>query len=322
MFAAGLAAGCGATSGKADRMDRPSLEIVTRVAWGGELPRVLTTAPARGDVAGSATWQTPALPVVRVAADGALAVLAFLDGRFAADDALAWATARDGQVTWRRAPDPFAADRGALTAVDLWLAPTGGAVVLETIASARAQVILAGPDGSSRGVALDGGPFVRLVPDDRGRLYLVRHVGGGALVPLDPATGATGAPIAVTPGSRLALAANRGAAIPSALLAQPASGKVAAPAALPQALIHLLGVDRHGDYYTRADDTIARVSFAGEVRSKLALGEVTDLRPAADGPVRGQLAPAPAWQVDDDGRVYLPRATPTAFEVVRLTLPR
>lgn len=302
-------------------MERPSLEIVARVPWGGELPRTLVTQPAVGDVAGMTTWQSPAPPLVRLAADGTIGVLAYVDGRFAATDDLTWATVRQGDVTWHRARDPFVADRPALTAVDVAIDADGRLVVLETVSSTRAQLIVATRDGVARGLPLagpDGSRYVRLVPDVRGRLYLVRQGSGNALVPLDASTGQVGEAIAIAPGSRLALAANRGAAIPLDLLTAATDGKVSAPAGLPQALVYLFGVDARGDYYTRLDDHILRVGFAGELKSRMSLADLPELAPAATGALRGQLASLPAWQVDGDGHVYIPRTTPEAFELVRI----
>lgn len=323
--AAGLTAGCGATSGKADHMDHASLELVTRVPWGGELPRALVARPQVGDTFRVETWQSPAAPLIRLAADGAVGVLAYQDGHFAAATDVTWATVRDGRTTWHRAPDPFVADRAALTGVDFAIDADQRLVVLETVAGIRAQLIVATADGAARGLPLEGpegSRYARLVPDEGGRLYLVRQGSASELVPLDPSTGALGAPIAITPGSRLAVAANRGAAIPTALLKADPGGKVTAPTALPQALIYMFGVDDRGDYYTRFDDVIVRVGFAGEVRSRLPLTALPELRPAATGAIRGQLAPLPEWQVDRAGRIYVPRTTLEAFELVRITPQR
>lgn len=316
-----LIAGCRANAGKTDRMDRPNAETLVRAPWGGDLPRVDVDEPQRGDVAGVETWKAPAVPRLRVDGAGEVAVLAYLDGRFPSAD-VAWATAAGGALTWRRAADPFAADRAAITAVDFVVDRRGGVVVLETVAASRSQAIVAGPEGAARGVPLDGGPYVRLVHDERGALYLVRHQGGGALVPFDAGAGTLGAPIAIAPGSPLALAANRGAVILSRLLDAPPAGTVAAPSALPEALIHLFGVDGAGDYYTAAGGAITAVSFAGEVRGAIAVAAIPALVAPATGAVRARIAPPPSWQVDGKGRIYVARATPEALEIVRLTLPR
>lgn len=312
---------CRASPGRTDRMERPTLDVIARAPWGADLPRVLVSFPQRGDVAAADVYQAPALPRLRVDAAGRAAVLSYLDGGFASPTAVAWATVDGGGLTWRRAVDPFP-ERGALTAVDFVVGPDGALTLLEALAGGGARLVLAGADGEARGVVLDGGPYVRLVPDDRGGLYLVRHR-DGTMVPLDRRTGGLGTPIALTPGSPAALAANRAAALPVRLLdGKPGGARVAAPPTVQQALVHLFGVDGAGDYYTVVDGRLYAVSFAGEVRAQAALSSVPGLAPATTGAVRDRVARPVDWQVDGEGRIYLARASADALELLRLTLPR
>jgi hypothetical protein len=59
-----------------------------------------------------------------------------------------------------------------------------------------------------------------------------------------------------------------------------------------------------------ADSVIAKAH-----RASPAIG----VAPAASIEILSRPAPVPAWQVDQDGGVYVPRVTPDEFQVVRLS---
>ncbi|MEZ4403096.1 MAG: hypothetical protein R3B06_23940 [Kofleriaceae bacterium] len=300
-------------------MDHPTLEIIARLAWSADVPHTLVEVPPRGDLALPAAAPVPALPTIRLGLDGAIGVVNLRDGGVPAPAQLAWTTIVDGGApAWHHAPSPW--PPASAGPVDVWIDRGGALVLLETAPGARGaatRLAVVEPTGAARVTELTDGPFVRLVADGAGQLFAVRHGAAPALVPVDLATGARGAARALTPGSRLALAANRGAALTPAALADDGTARVAAPPALGQALVFMVGADADDRYYSVVDGSLAEVSFDGRLRHQVALAAVPGLLTTGS-----RLAAPTAWQVDAAGRVVMARGDATGFELVRLTLPR
>ena len=305
-------------------MDSPALETVVRIPWGASLLRTLETFPQHSEVDPDAR-QSPAIPAVRVSAKGAVAVLNHLGGGYAPADELRWWLASgDGEPRASATPYPFAGSRDAVLAIDFRVDDTGRLTLLEKVANAEgrasSRLAVVGPTGEVAWKGpLDGGPYLRLVPDDAGALFLWRGE-DHALVPIDPRTGQLGAARPLVLGSRAAVAADRGVV----LSASTSADRIGKPAGIADALVFLFGVDGDDDYYTVSGGELLAVTFAGQVRSRLALDGVPALVAAAVGPKEIQARPAPtaSWQVDRVGRVYVPRVTPEELQVVRVTLPR
>lgn len=308
-------------------MDSPVVETMLRIPWGAELPRSLVWYPERSELAGSDSRQSPAIPVIRVIRGGAIAALNHVGSGYLPAGTVRWwvQAPASAPVRARSAPYPFAADGDTATAVDFWVDDAGGLVLLERTAGADGRAgarlaVVSAAGELTRKLALDG-PYVRLVPDDAGHLYLVSHQGSGALVTFDATAGQLGAPVALTPGTRAALVANRGAVIPARTLTGGDAARVAPAAGLPEALVFLFGIDGADNYDTVVGGELVSVTFTGQIRRRIPLTSVPALAPAhaGSGEILARPALPTAWQVDPDGRIYVPRVTPDEFQVVRLT---
>lgn len=304
-------------------MDSPALETIVRIPWGDGLTRTLSAYPQRSEADDPEARQSPAIPSMRVFRGEAVAVLNVFAASYVPSGTVQWwlRESSGGEVRARRAAYPFAG--GAVHAVDFWVDTDGTLVLLEQDGPSSSRVAVIGPDGGLGWHGpVDGGPYTRVVPDDRGALFLVSQA-KAALVPFDRASGRLGAAIAITPGTRAALAANVAAAIAPRHLT-PDAARVAKPAGIADALVYLFGVDGDDAYYTVSGGELLAVTFGGEVQRRLAIASVPALITAPVGPKDIQSRPGPttSWQVDRDGRVYVPRVTPEELQVVRVTMPR
>jgi hypothetical protein len=317
-----IAIACRSTPSKMDRM---SIETTIRIPWSRALPRSLVRFPEHSESSGQE--RTPALPLVRLQPGGVAVVNYFGDG-FAPSGTVSWSLTAPGATPAqvRSAADPFG-DARAVLAVDAWVHDDGRLILLEKVATtsggeASRLAVLSGT-GAPVTRELADGPYVRIVPDDGGRLYLVGHQGGNTLVELDAGTGDLGRRIAVAPGTRAALAANRGVTLAARHLDPQDGSRVAMPQAMPQALVYMFGVDGYDNYYTLVDGEIVVVAFAGQVLGRVPLKDRAELTPAAsaDGIV-ARPAPSLAWQVDSRGDVFVPRVDGRELQVLRITTRR
>jgi hypothetical protein len=317
-----IAVACRSTPSKMDRM---SIETTIHIPWSDALPRSLVPFPEHSESSGRE--QTPALPLVRLQPRGVAVVNYFGEG-FVPGGTVSWLLTAPGAppAPFHSAADPFGGTRGVL-AVDAWVHGDGRLILLEKIAAAgggeASRLAVLSGTGAPVTYELAGGPYVRIVPDERGHLYLVSHQGGNTLVELDVDTGELGRQIQVPPGSRAALAANRGVVLAGRHLESQDASRLVAPPAMPQALVYLFGVDADDNYYTRIDGEIVAVTFAGQVLGRVPLTGRAELTPAAGGDgIVVRLALSPAWQVDARGDVFVPRVDGHELQVLRIATRR
>jgi hypothetical protein len=316
-----IAIACRSTPSKMDRM---SIETTIRIPWSDALPRSLVPFPEHAESSGGE--QTPALPLVRLQPRG-VAVVNYFGNGFAPGGTVSWSLTAPGTppAPFRSAVDPVSGADRVLT-VDAWVHDDGRLVLLEKIAAAggeasRLAVLSAGGVPVTRELA--GGPYLRIVPDERGNLYLVSHQGGNTLLELDVDTGELGRQIQVPPGSRAALAANRGMVLTARHFESQDVSRVVAPPEMPQALVYLFGVDADDNYYTWIDGEIVAVTFVGQVLNRMPLTGRTELTPVAGGDgIVVRLSPSPAWQVDARGDVFAPRVDGHELQVLRIAAGR
>ena len=115
-------------------MDSIAIETTVRIPWGAQLTRTLSAYPAHSESDGA--QQAPELPLVRVQAGGAVAILNYFGRGFAPAGTLRWSLQAPGDASphlWS-APDPFAPGRAVL-AVDFWVDEQGRLIVLEKVAA-------------------------------------------------------------------------------------------------------------------------------------------------------------------------------------------
>jgi hypothetical protein len=313
-------------------MHETRIETIVDVPWGtdrAQLPLSLVPFPehSESDVAGAG--QSPEFPAWRVYEDGRVAVLNYFGGRYLPAETLQWLLVTSGAPgmagTTRTAGHPFA-DPGAILAVDFFVREDGSLFLLERAARGDGGTISRLAAMSREGAllwkkdALDVA-YVRIVPDDRGRLFLLAHEDGNQLHRVEPDTGNIAERYSAAPGTRLAIEANQGTRITAERLDRPDEARIQPPRDAPQALVYIFGIDARGDYYARLDEHILTIDFAGTILRKLALADYSEL--SGPSPVQAdpipRLSPLPSWHVDPMGRIYLSRVDAKGFSVLRIT---
>jgi hypothetical protein len=313
-------------------MHETRIETIVHIPWGTDrtqLPLSLVPFPEHSERATGAA-RSPEFPLCRVYEDGRVAALNHLGNRYLPADTLKWfhvapAAGRASEVVVQTAGYPFPAQDGVLS-VDFFVKEDGALILLENVGSGeggtRTRLAAISGDGALlwKKDALDEA-YIRIVPDDRGRLFVLAHEHGNQLRRLDPDTGSVEEQYAAEPGTRLAIEANQGTRIAARHLGQPDQATIQAPPDAPQTLTYLFGIDARGDYYARLDTDIVVVDFAGTVLRQISLDDVPALiEPGAARAERTpRLAPLPSWQVDPAGRIYVPRVDATGFSLLRIT---
>lgn len=313
-------------------MHETRIETIVHIPWGTDrtqLPLSLVPFPEYSESAMTA-GRSPEFPLFRVYEDGRGAALNHIGNRYLPAETLKWfhvapGARGPGDILVHTAGYPFPAEDGVLS-VDFFVKEDGALVLLENVGSGeggmRSRLAAISRDGALlwKKDALEEA-YVRIVPDDRGRLFVLAHEDGNQLRRLDPDTGSVEERYAAEPGTRLAIEANQGTRIAAEHLGQPDQATIQAPRDAPQALTYLFGIDAGGDYYARLDTDIVIVNFAGTILRQISLDDV----PALIEPGAGQaeriprLAPLPSWQVDPVGRIYVPRVDATGFSLLRIT---
>lgn len=317
-------AACRPDARDANKMHTSDIETILSIPWGNDRAQLaLSVVPYPALAESSDAGQSPEFPAMRVMADGAVVVVNYFDNRYLPAGALTWFVRKPGttDVLVRSVAHPFA-DHDRVRAMDFVVLPDDRLILLETVdseAGARSRLAVMAADGTVQASndALDGGPHVRVVPDDRGRLFVLAHKNGNQLMELDPATASVQGEHTAVPGTRLAVAANKGARISASLLEHADDARIRTATTAPAALTYLFGIDDKGDYYAHVDEQIMVISFAGEVRRKLALTGLVGTMDRESATLVSRLSPMVSWQVDASGRIYLPRVTAQGFSVLR-----
>jgi hypothetical protein len=339
--------GCRSNSSKLDRMHEPSIETIVHIPWGPEPRHLLLSLepfPNRGGdvgVVGEELRQAPEMPLLRVDEQDRVAVLNEYRRGVMPSGTLRWFFRGPGDTGThvRTAAHPFAGEDGSTLAVDFLVRDRGALVLLEKVfngddsTSSRLAVISAEGRLVLKNNRLDGGPYTRIVPDDRGRVFLLSELEKGVtgLNQLDLTTGMVDPlVVALAPGTRASVAANHGSVIVATRhLEKQGPERLARPTTMHTAVGSTIGADEEDNYYTflHPDDIFA-ISFGGELLGRIAVSNFPEIAPTSDWGVasasgaRGvvpRIGASPTWQVDRHGRVYVPKVDAEGFSVLRMS---
>jgi len=303
-----------------------SIEVALNISWTPEvLPPSFVAYPEYSESLGGSATRSPEIPLYRVDADGAVAVLSYLGNRYFPAGKLSWFIrgASGGETHVQTADHPFAAC-GDILAVDFFVTRLFELVLLEKVASddgkAFSRIAIFSPLGALvvAREALDGGPYERLVPDDSGLLFLLGQESGNHLRELDLQKAELGNRYVADPGSKLALEANRGTFFSRRQLDKPEVARITAPSDIPSALVRVFGVNGNDDYYVVLDAEIAVISFGGALVARIPFDGHHELATSTSAGLVARLSPPPSWQVDRAGRIYLGRVDAEGFSILRI----